>query len=731
MPDIRVLDEKTIEMIAAGEVIENPASIVKELVENSIDAGAKHIRVEVSGGGIDFLRVTDDGCGIKPDQVRTAFLRHATSKIRNASDLSAVTTMGFRGEALASVAAVARVEMITKTSDEELGRRILIEGSKEKAFETVGAPDGTDIVIRDVFFNTPARRKFLKSASTEGSHVSTVIEHLSLCNPGVSFDLTVNGRPKLHTSGNGNSKDVIYKIYGREISNNLIEVNRSTDRLHVSGFLGKPVITRGNRTLENYFINSRYIKSNIINKAIEDGMRPFMMLHQYPFCSLSITVDEMEVDVNVHPQKMEIKFSESNCIYNEMLKVVREAVTGEDLVPREADTGIKERTGSAAAQKPVVIDKTIIPAAAKSNTVVEELPWNTPGVSEPDKEVSEESSSTNNKAVTAADIPSTDSCEEKKHAFLNKRLEEIRESIKKDTPYKTVYPERRQANEGEVAKDRNVSVSGHEKQVAEQEFIIESGEHADGQDTEKKYDKPSAGQYDAYSGALDRKKTVYVEPSPEIRQITLMDVASEDPEKHADFIQKVREESFTLIGQLFETYWLAESEDQLFVIDQHAAHEKILFERNLKRFKENDFYSQQISPPVIITLDSAEEQVLNDNMELFEKMGFEIGSFGGNDFAISAVPDMIYTVDRIAFFKEILELLEEDREVSTELMWHRIATASCKAAVKGNTRLTFEEAKKLISELLTLENPYHCPHGRPVIFTMTKADIEKRFKRIV
>ena len=696
MPDILVLDEKTIEMIAAGEVIENPASIVKELVENSIDAGAKHIRVEVSGGGIDFLRVTDDGCGIAGDQVRTAFLRHATSKIRNASDLAAVTTMGFRGEALASVAAVARVEMITKTADDELGSRIIIEGSKEKAFETVGAPDGTDIVIRDVFFNTPARRKFLKSASTEGSHVSTVIEHLSLCNPGVSFDLTVNGRPKLHTSGNGNSKDVIYKIYGREISNNLIEVNRSTDRLHVKGFLGKPVITRGNRTLENYFINSRYIKSNIINKAIEDGMRPFMMLHQYPFCSLSITVDEMEVDVNVHPQKMEIKFSESNCIYNEMLKVVREAITGEDLVPREADTGIKERASLEETQK----------SAGAYNTV-----------------------------TPAADISATDSDEEKKHAFINKRLEEIRESIKKDTPYKTVFPERRQVIARETTKDTHVSAGEYDKLASgrdESDNRISGGPAADKSLSDKrKPDDPTSENLTSDVSTPDTGQDVILELPPEIRQITLMDVASEDPEKHADFIQKVREESFTLIGQLFDTYWLAQSEDQLFVIDQHAAHEKILFERNLKRFKDDDFCSQQISPPVIITLDSAEEQVLNDNLELFEKMGFEISPFGGRDYSISAVPDMIYTVDRVAFFKEILELLSEDREVSTELMWHRIATASCKAAVKGNTKLTFEEAKKLISELLTLDNPYHCPHGRPVIFTMTKADIEKRFKRIV
>ena len=731
MPDINILDEKTIEMIAAGEVIENPASIVKELVENSIDAGAKHIRVEAGGGGIDFLRVTDDGCGIKPDQVRTAFLRHATSKIKSASNLHAVTTMGFRGEALASVAAVARVEMITKTKESELGTRIVIEGSKEKAFETVGAPDGTDIVIRDVFYNTPARRKFLKSASTEGSHVGTVIEHLSLCNLGISFDLTINGRPKLHTSGNGNGRDVIYKIYGREISNNLIEINRSTERLHVSGYLGKPVITRGNRSLENYYINSRYIRSNIINKAIEDGMRPFMMLHQYPFCSLSITVDEMEVDVNVHPQKMELRFSESNCIYNEMLKVVREAITGEDLVPREADTGIKERETSKAPQKTADLDITVTHAATKPNASITGLPWNDLGVAVSERNDAGETSSSNNKAVTAADIPSTDSGEEKKHAFLNKRLEEIRESIKNDTPYKTVYPERRQVSAGVVSKDRNVDTSESGKPAVEQEPVTESGRQTAGQESVTENIMPATGQYGIDNRIPDKKETLYEELSPEIRQITLMDVASEDPEKHADFIQKVREESFTLIGQLFETYWLAESDDQLFVIDQHAAHEKILFERNLKRFKENDFYSQQISPPVIITLDSAEQQVLDSNMELFEKMGFEIGSFGGNDYAISAVPDMIYTVDRIEFFKEILALLSEERNVSTEIMWHRIATASCKAAVKGNTRLTFAEAKKLISELLTLENPYHCPHGRPVIFTMTKADIEKRFKRIV
>ena len=608
--EIKVLSKETIEQIAAGEVIENPSCVVKELVENSIDAGARHINIDIYNGGIDSVVISDDGTGIAHDQVEAAFLPHSTSKLRDISDLYTIKTMGFRGEALSSIAAVSRVVMTTKTKEELTGTRAVYEGEKNISIDDTGCPDGCVIEVSDLFFNVPARRKFLRTPQTEGTYASQVAEHLALCNPDIAFEMTSNGRNKLSTSGNGNVKDAIYRIYGREVASNLIEVDVKTTHLTIPGVIGKPVITRSSRALENYFINGRYIRSNIINKAIDDAYRQYMMLHQFPFTNLYIDISGEYTDVNVHPRKMELKFTESNKIYAEVFETIKAALSHRDMIPKEIDTvPVKER-----------------------------------------------------------DVRTDNS-----HyaPYERRKLEAVVRELDETSPYKKIY-----------------------------DVIRPSAENV-----------PPVVREDV--------------------QLDLSEVVTKEAGYDVDFKKEVENSNFTLIGQLFDTYWLVEMEEQLFIIDQHAAHEKILFEKNMKMFKERSFYSQKVMPAYIISLSSAEKDVLGEHMEYFAELGFEIEGFGDNEIALSAVPDNLYGISYEEFLRECLSLMKMERNKETEVMWHRIATASCKAAIKGNMRKSDIEAKNLIKELMGLEDPYHCPHGRPTIYTMSKSDIEKKFKRIV
>lgn len=630
MPNIAILNQETIDKIAAGEVVERPCSVVKELVENAIDAKATAITVEIKEGGISFIRITDNGCGIDRDQVPLAFYRHSTSKIRNAEDLLTVKSLGFRGEALSSISAVARVELITKTYDELTGTRYVIEGSKELSNEEVGAPDGTTFIVKDLFYNVPARRKFLKTAQTEGSYISDMVEKLALSHPDISFKFINNNQTKLHTSGNGNRKDIIYHIFGREISSSLLEVNHECDYFKVEGYIGKPVITRGNRNYENYFINGRYIKSNLLSKAIEEAYKNFLMQHQYPFTVLYFTFYS-ELDVNVHPTKMELRFDNNNEIYVELCDTIYEILSNKEMIP---DVPVD----STPAPKKIVREyKEPIPEPFEKRRINEVR--------------AAESKSVYGQSITAA----------------------VRENV---TPNEAMLPNEQAA----AASKKNASTSFNP--FADEEVVTGT--------------QQTLGEYDKV------------------------------------FLTESSKKQFKIIGQLFKTYWLIEFEDKLYIIDQHAAHEKVLYERTMARLATKDFTSQRISPPIILTLDAKESDMLEKYRDQIEQFGYEVEHFGGKEYMISAVPDNLFHIDMKDLFIEMLDDFSNATGRQTpDLITEKVASMSCKAAVKGNDKLSLEEINELIDELLSLDNPYNCPHGRPTIISMTKYEIEKKFKRIV
>lgn len=618
MPNIAILNQETIDKIAAGEVVERPCSVVKELVENAIDAGSTAITVEIKEGGISFIRITDNGCGIERDQVAVAFYRHSTSKIRSAEDLLTVKSLGFRGEALSSISAVARVELITKTYDELTGTRYVIEGSKELSNEEIGAPDGTTFIVKDLFYNVPARRKFLKTAQTEGSYISNMVEKLALSHPDISFKFINNNQTKLHTSGNGNRKDIIYHIFGREISSSLLEVKHECEYFKVEGFIGKPVITRGNRNYENYFINGRYVKSNILSRAIEEAYKSFLMQHQYPFTVLYFTFFS-ELDVNVHPTKMELRFDNNNEIYVELCDTIYAILSRKEMIPE------------------VPVDSTPAP---------------------------------------------------------KKIVHEYKEPIPE--PF-----EKRRINEVRAAESRSVYGQSVTSAVKD---------------------------YSAIEPAVKTPKTsTAYEPAQAVTDIqqTLGDYDKV-------FLTESSKKQFSIIGQLFKTYWLIEFEDKLYIIDQHAAHEKVLYEKTMARLANKDFTSQRISPPIVMTLDARESEMLEKYRPQIEQFGYEVEHFGGKEYMISAIPDNLFNIDMKDLFIEMLDDFSNATGRQTpDIITEKVASMSCKAAVKGNDKLTLPEINKLIDELLSLDNPYNCPHGRPTIISMSKYEIEKKFKRIV
>ena len=731
MPQIEVLDEQTIDKIAAGEVVERPSSVVKELVENAIDAKASAVTVEIKDGGTSLIRITDNGCGIDAAQIPIAFYRHSTSKIRKVEDLVTISSLGFRGEALSSIAAVAQVELITKTPEQFTGSRYLIEGGKEISLEEIGAPNGTTFLVKNLFYNTPVRRKFLKSNQTEAGYVNDLMERIALSHPDVSFKFINNGQIRLHTSGNGQLKDIIYHIYGRDIAANLLEVQADYPGFSVEGYIGKPIIARGNRNFESYFINGRYIKSSLIAKSLEDGYRGFMMQHKYPFTVLTISLDGTLVDVNVHPNKMEMRFSNGEEMYHQLVALISERLRESELIPKVA---VKEERKE---------EKRPVQAAG--------------AVPEP---------------------------------FETKRLEKLRATIAKDSPYERKYPERERKipvsvntqntqNQAEglkeepgektgesvgAEKNANVNLPENEKNIAgkddtvtiEQKVpVIGMGEMQQvAVATENLQQKDTltaeTGTVEVGNGSVYTEKTDSVvyetktqEPVMEQAvQQTLYDLAEQ--REHSDAVREdsVREElkllskearpQHRIIGQLFDTYRLVEFQDQFYMIDQHAAHEKVLFEQTMKAYHSKEFTSQMVSPPIILSLTMQEEILLKKFLPEFTKLGYEISPFGGKEYAVTAVPGNLYGLNGQSLLLELMDSLSSMSVKDTpELVVEKIASMSCKAAVKGNQKLSRPEIEHLIDELLTLDNPYFCPHGRPVIVAMSKYEIEKKFKRIV
>lgn len=681
MPHIHVLDQITIDKIAAGEVIERPASIVKELVENAIDAGATSVKIEIKDGGISFIRITDNGCGIPQDEVQRAFLRHSTSKIETVEDLSHIASLGFRGEALSSIAAVTRTELITKTADAEFGTRYVIEGGKEVSLEDTGAPNGTTFLVHQLFYNVPARRKFLKTPMTEAGHVQDLLMHLALSHPEVAFQFLNNGQEKLRTSGNGKLKDVIYNVYGRDVAANLIEIDYEKNGIHITGFLGKPIITRGNRNFENFFVNGRYVKSAMISKSVEDAYRDFVMQHKFPFAVLHFHLSGENVDINVHPTKMELRFSRQQEVYNTVFEAVHRTLL-----------------------EPELIQKAEVPDP------VEQSPF----LLRPRKE---------NEKVTAAEL-------------IKESKETVKDDVQDEDYFIRKMKERvlsyhNRSSSAEVADRKEIFRADEQKdKIAEHvKYAVEAADKTVAPETAATVQKPEpAAETQTVATSADTTpdcEATDAKPDPETG--TQMDLFEEN------FLKRDVRAEYKLIGQVFDTYWLVEFKDNLYIIDQHAAHERVLYERTLREMKSREFTSQYLSPPIILSLSMQEAQLLNENMDRFSRIGFEIEPFGGEEYAVRAVPDNLFSIAKKELLMEMIDNLTEGLSTSMtpELIDEKVASLSCKAAVKGNNRLSAQEVDKLIGELLTLDNPYHCPHGRPTIIAMTKRDLEKKFKRIV
>ena len=684
---IAVLDQHTIDKIAAGEVVERPASVVKELVENAIDAGATAITVEIADGGKKLIRITDHGSGMELEQVPVAFLRHATSKIEKVEDLETISSLGFRGEALSSIAAVSQVELITKTPSAISGVRYVIEGGQEKNFEEMGAPDGTTFLVRNLFYNTPARSKFLKSDTTEANYINTLMEQLSLSHPEVSFKYIQNKQVKLHSSGNYNVKDVIYNIYGRDIAKSILEVSYENDFMKIEGFVGKPEISRGNRSFENYYINGRYVKNNLITKAVEDGYKGFLMQHKFPFVSLHIEMEGNDLDVNVHPRKMEVRFARGPEVYDAIYETVRRALTKREMIP-EVSVGREE-------------PKPVLKAPVQKSVEVPE-PFEVKRRMEKSEILRE--------APPVYHAPLTKEEEQMFSGTLKEREEQVMKEAEGKETVQTIISE-----EAKRTIKEEIPVISHTEKKAEENIktIPETI-------TEKAEDKLAEGSLPEKENQIQPIQKQKPEKEEQLEFFKEKLLAPESRSRHR------------LIGQLFDTYWLVQFEDSFYIIDQHAAHEKVYYERFVKQFEKQEITSQYISPPLIVSLSLEEEGRLKANEEYFRDFGFEIEPFGGREYCISAVPSNLYGMNEESLFLEMLDSLSPDGENNTlSLFTSKLATMACKAAVKGNHQMSSLEADKLIDELLKLENPYHCPHGRPTIVSMTKAEIEKKFKRIV
>lgn len=701
---IKVLDQNTINKIAAGEVIEKPSSVIKELVENSIDSGATAITVEVKGSGLSFLRVTDNGSGIKKDEVKLAFLRHATSKLVTVEDLLSISSLGFRGEALASIASVAQVEMITKTADDVTGLRYQIHGGREISSEEIGAPGGTTIIVRNLFYNTPARKKFMKTDLTEISYIYDLMCRICMSHPKISFKFISNGTDKLFTSGNGKLRDIIYHIYGRDITSNLLEINAENDYMKISGYIARPCISRGNRSFEGYYVNHRYIKSAVLTKAIEDAFRTFVMIHKFPFTEINFQVRPDLLDVNVHPTKMELKFANSQDIYSFTYNAIRETLLFKELIPDVApgkdskpETYKQRNVGDApeafenkrreALVGPVAQAKAAPTHMVTDNSLVksENAPVLDQRQMKPERASTSESQARPEGTSTALQQP-----------------------LKPDNIPAPVRPIIDVIDE---TKDTNTS----------------AGKKSDN----NTYEQPQKSGY-SYSG---RHQEI---PGSKVAESKASYMAVDDRKYvqqnmfQEKFLTKEARAKHRLIGQLFKTYWLIEYDGKFFIMDQHAAHEKVKYEELMENYKNKKIYSQYLMPPAVVTLSATEIEFLHENMETFEALGYQIENFGGREFKLNAVPDNLFGLDgRELFIDFIADASSSAKKVTIDVFIHKLSTMACKAAIKGNTEISFKEADALIDQLLKLENPYTCPHGRPTVISMTEAEIEKKFKRIV
>lgn len=781
MPEITVLDKNTIDKIAAGEVVERPASVVKELLENAIDAKATAITVEIKDGGISFIRVTDNGCGIPKEQIRLAFLRHATSKIRSVEDLICVSSLGFRGEALASIASVSQVELITKTPDTLTGSRYQIEGGEEKSLEEVGAPGGTTFIARNLFYNVPARKKFLKTAATEGAHVAELVEKIALSRPDISIRFIQNNQNKLRTSGNGSIKDMIYTVFGREIASNLLTVDAAAGDMRITGSIGKPVIARSNRNMENYFINGRYIKSNIVAKAIEEAYRPFMMQHKYPFVMLHFQIDQETLDVNVHPAKMELRFADGELVYRTIYQAVSQALSHKELIPQvdleKKDPAAKAREAQEKSRKlapsPEPFEKKRLGVYEQTLKQLTSMPEDgflkegrrtdgpygerklNPLRSEREgRPAGAPDGSVAPARISSGAVGATAGMTAGPVGPVGTPASSSAGPVGASQPAPGQDPFDGREQEAEKKEDLEAFLQADSKGQLTGEGILSgvdiqalagaaaggldaqalAGTAAGGLDAQALAGADAGGPdtqtlagadagFDAQDLAGTSQERVDRQAAPDGSQIELFDDR---------FLGKKAREKHRLIGQLFSTYWLVEYDQQLFIIDQHAAHEKVLFEKTMKALKTKSCSTQMVSPPIILTLSMTEGVLMERYMSYFNEIGFEIEPFGGREYAVRGVPADLFSVGKKELLLELLDGLSEDAPAKEgDSIYEKVASMSCKAAVKGNHTMSPAEADALIDQLLDMENPYACPHGRPTIIAMSRYELEKKFKRVL
>ncbi len=702
---IRQLDQKTIDKIAAGEVIERPLSVVKELVENSIDAGSTRITVEIRDGGIDTIRVTDNGCGIDKDEVRTAYLSHATSKLTTAEDLVGIGTLGFRGEALSTIAAVTRTEMVTKTHDSMVGVKYVINGGTEEELTEVGAPDGTTIISRNIFYNTPARLKFLKTPMTEGAYISDLINHMALANPEIAFKLISNGKTLISTSGDGRLKETIYALYGSDITKSILPVDHTSGNIHITGYIGKPFLSKGNRSFENYFVNKRYIKSSVINAAIEEAYKTYVMQHRFPFTVLFLELDPESCDVNIHPAKREFRYSNEKELFHAVFHAVHDTLQEKhELIPEaEADYKQREKIYTPIKKEPVV-QKTV-PAPASTAPIAPTTPTGTSPAVNPTRPVSSPAANTMLDAILPRDYREKLMAKAEESVVSSEKI--VNASVLSDSNYSILnsilpkeYKESIAADTGYVKEHSNFSVS--------------DSDHSD--------QNPNTSQI----SVQDQYASQYAQPSENqgSQQELQLDTAQ--------YLSKEALSKHIIIGQVFKTYWLTEYNNELYIMDQHAAHEKVNYETYLAEFKERRIESQQLFPPLMITLSAAEKAAVMNNVDYFTRSGFELEDFGGNEVKITSIPINLIGLGARDIFLEFAEYLSNGITGLTEdIFVRKLATMGCKAAIKGNQEISRSEAETLIEKLLTLDNPYTCPHGRPTIIKISKEELEKKFKRIV
>ena len=736
MGNIVLLDDLTINKIAAGEVIERPASVIKEMIENSIDAGANNITVEIEKGGISYIKVTDNGKGISADDLDLAFERHATSKIRSADDLDTVTSMGFRGEALASISAIARVELVSKTAEQQNGYKVVVEGGNILDKSEIGCPKGTSITVTNLFYNTPVRYKFLKKDFTEAGYIEDAITRVALVHPEVAFKLISSGRTVIQTNGNGDLKTVIYSIYGKDVANGIIDADYTYEDIHISGVVGKPEIARSNRAYQMFFVNKRFIKDKSLSSSAEKAYKGMLPLGKFSFLVLNIEMNPSKVDVNVHPAKLEVRFEEENIIFKAIYHTIKEALLKAELVANTDHTTSETRAESQLFNKKIIKNELIAPI--KTTTSIQTIPTKETAIQATKQAIPPIKGETIVEQIfnarKIAEQPNdtiTDSTETLVEEPEKEKAQETTLDNSMETPeikYEIKEPSEKLTDHVETAEEPEVEYKIEPEKIENSIEVPETKIEAVKEETktESGYSKEFE---DMYLKLFGTKPVAKKQEVVEEKQID--DIATLGNTSVFDNIEEYQKPNYKFIGIIFNTYIIIEIDKEMYIIDQHAAHERILYEKVKENYYNDEHKDSQLMLlPDIITLSHKEMEIAKDNMQMFRKAGFMIEEFGENTIKLTGVPEVCIDLETKEMFMETLDEIDSiSRTAKQEIEEKFIATIACKAAVKANMALTKEEVDSLMNELLALPNPFTCPHGRPTAIKMTKYDIERKFAR--